>query len=160
MSYVCVKRSCNPTRCVTLDGWSIIWKDRDYGYGGGAAVFYRNESCIGISQLSICPKNPLDEILAVSIALHDNWQVILVVVYCPPHGQLPLDSMNSLLVDCDRVILVGNFNAHSRVLGITVTTSKDKNLVDFIEENLLILLNVQHQPTQYCPHSGRGKYLI
>ncbi len=148
-----------PDSAFTLDGWSIIRKDRDYGNGGGVALLYRNDSCIGISQLPICSENPLDEILAVSITLQDNWQVILVVVYCPPHGQLPLNSMKSLLDDYERVIFVGDFNAHSRVLGSTITTSKGKNLVDFIEENLLILLNDQQQPTRYCPHSGRGEVL-
>ncbi len=143
----------------SLEGWSIFRKDRDHEFGGGVAILCKNHSGIRVSQLPIRLHNPLDEILAIRVTLQDDWQATLAVVYCPPSAQLPLESMKLLLDDNDRVIFVGDFNARSKILGSTITTPKGRNLVDFIEDNLLILLNDQQQPTRYCPHTGRGEVL-
>ena len=95
----------------------------------------------------------------------ENYNEFQIDLYLPksisvinlynPCKKMNLESLNELLTDCPKnIIICGDFNAHNKLWGSVNTDSNGRVMEEFIQHNDLVLLN-DGSPTRLDPHTGK-----
>ena len=124
-----------------IPGFSCHRDDRADGRGGAAILIKTNIPHLRIK----LPYNSRLQIVAINV-----FNMTLVSVYIPPKETFDLNFWSSIKGKFLKTfIILGDCNAHSPLWGGVYTDPSGSNIMDFIDEHFLCVLN-DGSPTRIC----------
>jgi ribonuclease HI len=129
-----------------IPGFTCLRDDRWDGKGGAAMFIQRG---IPFAQINILP-NPSMQIVAAVI-----YNVTFVSTYIPPRSPFDITCWNGMVAQFTKsFFILGDCNAHSRAWGCSYMDSSGKNVLDFVDNHNLCVLN-NGEPTRMSPPNQR-----
>lgn len=135
----------NNSNKMNIPGYIIYRKDRNAIHtGGGVAIIIKRK--IKHNPV-IIPQNNNLEMVAISISLSVG-NITLITAYKPPNKKLPIDIMETIFRNNNKIILLGDLNAKNQAWGCHTTTPQGKILLETAIKNNWII-RAPTQPTHY-----------
>jgi exonuclease III len=118
--------------------------------GGGVAILIASDfMCNDVSPDS-------DDIAAVEIYA-DTVKYVIISYYCRPDGRsLDAPLLEQFINRNDRVIIAGDLNAKHQYFGSSCTDRRGEELLEFVNNNDLIVVNDPDQMTRHDTASGHS----
>ena len=122
-----------------IKNYNIIRSDR-LTRSGGVAILIKNN--IKFKDLNINSNHESIEICGCEITTTTGVLTVLSL-YLPPNLNLSVSHLNSIInnLSFSSLLICGDFNAHHVCWGCADTNSRGRKVMNFIEDNELVLLN-------------------
>lgn len=125
-----------------IPNYNIIRSDRDTTtFGGGVAILLEKSILVKVLKINATNKNI--EIAACEFNSHMG-QIVILSTYIPPtptYDSKDLENILKQIPSNAKVLWCGDFNAHNQLWGNSSTDNKGTHVMNFIEDNNLVLLN-------------------
>ncbi|XDV52299.1 hypothetical protein PO909_021042 [Leuciscus waleckii] len=146
---ICVQETwLRPNLEFRLDGYASVRCDRGDGVGGGCATFIGND--ISFREVSVGGK----EQEYVSVAIWTNEGECVIINYYNPCRKLELGQITQIVgLDGNKVVVCGDFNAHSTLWGGVRTDANGEVIEELLEERNMVCLN-DGRGTRIDVHTG------
>lgn len=148
-----------PSKKLSIPNYKIVRKDRQNRRGGGICFIIHDsiDHCLRSTDLTL----PTDECLAIEFPAlgSQNQPLILVAYYSPPQVTVNQDLLNKLFDTNERVILIGDLNAHHQSWHSKINNPSGEIISDSIEKLDLVIIN-DSSPTYLPEHKPNYTAII
>ncbi len=133
---ICIQETwLNSSLDFKINGYVVEMKDRETGRGGGCATFIKE----GIAYKRIHKSNNVE---CLSIEVMGIDEEIRITNFYNPCKEISNSILEEVMGDTQgKIIICGDFNAHSGVWGSKNTDNNGIIIEEFIEEHSLVCLN-------------------